>query len=165
MRKIFAGLAAVMLIFLCISGIAGCSFPGNEKPTETASFQTVSGKTESGSDFTPDEDGSYTSMSEVAAYIHTYGHLPDNYITKSKAKKLGWNAQEGNLWEVAPGKSIGGDNFSNYEGKLPKASGRKYRECDIDYNGGTRNAKRLVYSNDGLIFYTQDHYKSYTQLY
>lgn len=165
MRKIFAGLAAVMLIFLCICGIAGCSFPGTEKPTETADIRTVSTQTESGSDFTPDEGGSYTSMSDVAAYIHTYGHLPDNYITKSKAQKLGWNAQEGNLWEVAPGKSIGGDTFSNYEGKLPKASGRKYHECDIDYTGGARNAKRLVYSSDGLIFYTEDHYKSYTQVY
>ena len=165
MRKILAGIVTLMFIFLCICGISGCSFPGNEKPTETASFQTVSTQTESGSDFTPNEDGSYTSMSEVAAYIHTYGQLPDNYITKNEAKKLGWNAQEGNLWEVAPGKSIGGDTFSNYEGLLPKASGRKYYECDIDYNGGARNAKRLVYSNDGLIFYTQDHYKSYTQVY
>ena len=111
------------------------------------------------------EDGSYTSMEEVSSYIHEYGHLPDNYITKSEAKKLGWKSSEGNLSVVAPGKSIGGDSFGNREGLLPKESGRKYYECDIDYTGGSRNAKRLIYSNDGLIYYTEDHYNSFQQIY
>ena len=116
-------------------------------------------------DSIPDEHGSYTSRDEVALYLHTYGHLPDNYITKEEARALGWDAQAGNLQEVAPGKSIGGDRFGNREGLLPAERGRQYYECDIDYAGGTRNAKRIVYSNDGLIFYTDDHYASYTQLY
>lgn len=110
------------------------------------------------------ESGSYTSMEEVSEYIHEFGHLPDNYITKSEAKKLGWKTN-GNLSEVAPGKSIGGDSFGNREGLLPKQKGRKYFECDIDYIGGGRNAKRLIYSNDGLIYYTQDHYESFEQIY
>ena len=123
------------------------------------------GESRKGSDAVVTEDGSYTSMEEVSAYIHEFGHLPDNYITKSEAKNLGWKSSEGNLTIVAPGKSIGGDNFSNREGQLPKQSGRKYYECDIDYTGGTRNSKRIVYSNDGLIFYTEDHYNTFEQLY
>jgi guanyl-specific ribonuclease Sa len=111
------------------------------------------------------EDGSYTSKKEVALYLHTYGHLPNNYITKSEAESLGWDSKKGNLWDVAPGKSIGGSHFGNYEKQLPDAKGRKYSECDIDYDGTYRNAKRIIYSNDGLIFYTEDHYKTFEQLY
>ena len=111
------------------------------------------------------EQGQYTDKERVALYIHTYGHLPDNYITKAEAQKLGWDNTLGNLKKVAPGKSIGGDRFGNYEGQLPKANKRKYFECDIDYKSGKRNAKRIVFSNDGLIFYTDDHYKTFQQLY
>ena len=111
------------------------------------------------------EQGQYTDKDRVALYIHTYGHLPDNYITKAEAQKLGWDNTLGNLRKVAPGKSIGGDRFGNYEGQLPKANKRKYFECDIDYKSGKRNAKRIVFSNDGLIFYTDDHYKTFQQLY
>ena len=112
-----------------------------------------------------EEDGSYTSKEEVALYIHTYNRLPGNYITKKEAEELGWQSSKGNLWEVAPGKSIGGSYFGNYEGLLPDKKGRKYYECDIDFDGAYRNAKRIIYSNDGLIFYTQDHYKTFEQLY
>ncbi|MCR5455483.1 MAG: hypothetical protein K6F33_10905 [Bacteroidales bacterium] len=111
------------------------------------------------------EKGKYTDKERVALYIHTYGHLPDNYITKAEAQKLGWDSRSGNLRKVAPGKSIGGDKFGNYEGQLPQAKKRKYYECDIDYGGGKRNAKRIVFSNDGLIFYTDDHYRTFEQLY
>ncbi len=111
------------------------------------------------------EHGQYTDKERVALYIHTYGRLPDNYITKAEAQKLGWDNTKGNLRKVAPGKSIGGDRFGNYEGQLPKAGKRKYFECDIDYKSGKRNAKRIVFSNDGLIFYTDDHYKTFQQLY
>ncbi|MBR2189416.1 MAG: ribonuclease [Eubacterium sp.] len=114
---------------------------------------------------TLDENGSYTSKDEVALYLHLYGHLPDNYITKKQAEKLGWISSKGNLQQVAPGKSIGGSRFGNYEGLLPDKKGRSYFECDIDYEGGRRNAKRIVYSDDGLIFYTEDHYNSFEQLY
>ena len=112
-----------------------------------------------------EEDGEYTSKDEVAAYLNEYGHLPGNYITKNEARELGWNSSKGNLDKVAPGKSIGGDRFGNNEGLLPNSKGRKYFECDIDYKGGRRNAKRIIYSNDGLIFYTEDHYESFEQLY
>jgi len=111
------------------------------------------------------EDGSYTSRDEVALYLHTYGKLPKNFISKKDAEEQGFRFGEGDFGEAFPGMSVGGSRFGNYEGQLPEKSGRRYYECDIDYQGGRRNAKRLVYSNDGLIFYTDDHYKSFTQLY
>ena len=97
-------------------------------------------------------------------YIHTFHKLPGNFITKREAERLGWK-HKGMLNEVALGKSIGGDRYGNYEGLLPQKSGRSWKECDIDYKTGNRNAKRLVYSNDGLIYYTDDHYKSFEKLY
>lgn len=112
-----------------------------------------------------DENGTYTSKEEVAAYLHEYGHLPSNFITKKEAKKLGWVSNEGNLDEVAPGMSIGGDYFGNYEGILPETKGRDYYECDIDFDGTYRNAKRIIFSNDGLIYYTEDHYETFELLY
>lgn len=112
-----------------------------------------------------DENGTYTSKDEVAAYLHEYGHLPSNFITKKEAKKLGWVSSEGNLDEVAPGMSIGGDYFGNFEGNLPEVKGRDYYECDIDFDGTYRNAKRIVFSNDGLIYYTEDHYETFELLY
>lgn len=111
------------------------------------------------------EDGSYTSKEDVALYLHTYGHLPDNFIRKNDAKQLGWDNSQGNLAKVAPGKSIGGDRFGNYEGLLPEEDGRKWTECDIGYEEGYRNGERIVFSNDGLIYYTGDHYKSFERLY
>ena len=97
-------------------------------------------------------------------YIHTYGHLPGNFITKKEAKKLGWSS--GSLEKYAPGKAIGGDRFGNYEGLLPEAPDRVYTECDIDTLGAKkRGAKRIVFSNDGLIYYTEDHYEHFTLLY
>ncbi len=112
-----------------------------------------------------EENGNYTSKEEVALYIHTYGKLPVNYITKKEAQDMGWDPSKGNLSDILPGMSIGGSAFGNYEGALPRANGRRYFECDIDYDGGYRGAKRLVYSNDGLVFYTEDHYNTFEQIY
>ncbi len=100
----------------------------------------------------------------MALYLHTYGELPENYITKIEAQALGWRG--GSLSDYAPGKCIGGSHFGNYELALPEKRGRKYYECDIDtLNSSKRGAKRLVYSNDGLIYYTGDHYETWTLLY
>ena len=111
-----------------------------------------------------DENGSYSSKDDVALYIHTYGHLPDNFITKKDAQALGWEG--GSLEPYAPGKCIGGSHFGNYEGILPEKEGRSYTECDIDTLGASkRGAKRIVFSNDGLIYYTEDHYQSFELLY
>lgn len=110
------------------------------------------------------EDGSYTNKEDVALYLHLYGKLPKNFITKKEAQNLGWSG--GSLEPYAPGKCIGGDRFGNYEELLPEKKGRSYQECDIDTLGAKeRGAKRIVFSNDGLIYYTPDHYKSFELLY
>ena len=114
---------------------------------------------------TIDEDGWYTTKDEVALYIHTYGRLPGNFISKTKARDRGWDASLGNLDEVCPGMSIGGSRFYNDDGLLPDKRGRQWTECDINYHGGYRGAERIVFSNDGLIFYTDDHYETFEQLY
>ena len=106
----------------------------------------------------------YTDKDHVAAYIHVYKTLPPNYITKGQANKLGWKTK-GSLDQVAPGKSIGGDRYGNYEKKLPDKQGRTWKECDIDYVRGNRNAKRICFSNDGLIYYTSTHYQKFERLY
>ena len=111
-----------------------------------------------------DEFGWYTTKEDVALYIYTYGRLPDNFMTKKEARNLGWEG--GGLDPYAEGMSIGGDRFGNYEGLLPNADGRTWTECDIDtMNASSRGAKRIVFSNDGLIYYTEDHYESFTLLY
>lgn len=112
-----------------------------------------------------EEDGTYNSAEEVALYLHTYGRLPDNYVTKSEARELGWEGGSVERW-AGEGTAIGGSKFGNNEGLLPKGKGRQYYECDIDTVGrSSRGAKRLVYSNDGLIYYTEDHYESFELLY
>lgn len=140
--------------------------------TESAPPQTTTPKPEvttaaegAAEKISVEKNGSYTTPEDVAEYIHTFGTLPKNFITKSEAKALGWDNSKGNLWDVAEGKSIGGDYFGNYEGLLPSAGGRKYTECDVNYSGGYRGSERIIFSNDGLIYYTNDHYKTFTQLY
>ena len=112
-----------------------------------------------------DEDGWYTSKEEVALYIHLYGDLPDNYVTKDEAEDAGWSG--GNVeYYTGEGTAIGGSRFGNREGLLPKEQGRTYTECDIDTVGeNSRGAKRIVFSNDGLVYYTDDHYESFELLY
>ena len=131
-------------------------------PTETQAPETL--PPDCAGDSVLDEDGSYTAKEDVALYIHTYGKLPGNFITKDEARDLGWEG--GGLEDYAPGKCIGGDRFGNYEGLLPDAPGRSWTECDIGTLGkDSRGAKRIVFSNDGLIYYTDDHYESFELLY
>ncbi|MEX1040142.1 MAG: ribonuclease domain-containing protein [Pirellulaceae bacterium] len=101
---------------------------------------------------------------EIAAHVWEHGELPARFLTKREAQRLGWVASEGNLWEVAEGRVIGGDRFFNREGRLPEASGRQYVEADLNYRGGRRGAERLVFSTDRLIFVTRDHYDTFTQV-
>lgn len=145
----------VLSVFL----LFGCSSPTEAPAGKTTTAADVATSQEL------DKDGSYTTKEDVALYLHTYETLPGNFITKKQAEKAGWVSKEGNLWEVAPGKSIGGSRFGNYEGQLPEKEGRDWQECDIDFDGEYRNAKRILYSDDGLIYYTEDHYKTFEQLY
>ncbi len=140
--------------------------PPAETETEKSSItsQTSKSAATSQKDSKISENGKYDTKDEVALYIHTYGHLPSNYITKKQAESKGWSG--GSLKKYAPGYCIGGDRFGNYEGLLPKAKGRTYTECDIGtMNAKSRGAKRIIFSNDGLIYYTDDHYESFTRLY
>lgn len=102
-----------------------------------------------------------TALEDVAAYIKKTGSLPPNFIRKKEARRLGWNPSSGNLHTVAPCKSIGGDRFSNREKKLPGRPGRIWYEADIDYTGGKRGPRRIIFSNDGLIYRTFDHYRTF----
>ena len=191
-KKIFRIFAAFLVFMLLVGGITACQNENPDNPVqitqEITTAEEITSSAPMGAETQKDsykktqnetkekktepeinqsrvrEDGEYTSKEEVAEYIHLYGHLPENYITKSEAKDLGWK-DKGNLSKVAPGKSIGGDRFGNREGLLPTAKGRKYYECDIDYKKGSRNAKRIIFSNDGLIYYTEDHYESFELLY
>lgn len=137
------------------------TWPDDDRPRPTEPEETEPEETQG-----PwlDPNGTYTHKDDVALYIHLYGRLPNNFITKSQAKALGWKS--GSLERYAPGKCIGGDRFYNKEGLLPNASGRIYYECDIDTLGASsRGAKRIVFSNDGLVYYTSNHYGSFTLLY
>ena len=126
--------------------------PVQEEPAETEEPELL------------DEYGTYTTKEDVALYIHLYGELSANFMTKKEARDLGWEG--GGLEPYAPGMCIGGNRFGNYEKLLPEAKGRTYTECDIDTLGASkRGAKRIVFSNDGLIYYTDDHYESFELLY
>ena len=99
----------------------------------------------------------------MVLYLYYYGELPGNFITKNEAEALGWSG--GSVQKYREGAAIGGDYFGNREGLLPKASGRRYTECDINTDGkSSRGAERLVFSNDGLYFYTDDHYESFREV-
>ena len=134
--------------------------PAQTEPLETEPMETEPEETEALLDI----DGWYYSAEDVALYLVTYGELPSNFITKKEARELGWEG--GSVQKYLEGAAIGGDKFGNREGILPKASGRQYYECDIDTDGkNSRGAKRIVYSNDGLIYYTEDHYERFILLY
>lgn len=176
MKKIISLLLSLFMVF----SLAGCGqtetgaatddnsgvFAGHYEATDQNSGDTAASS--QASDQTDhnliDKDGHYFDKENVALYIYTYGELPSNFITKDEARKLGWEG--GNVEGYAPGCAIGGDKFGNYEELLPKAKGRVYYECDIDTDGyHSRGSRRIVFSNDGLIYYTHDHYESFELLY
>ena len=161
LRRFKPLLSLVVIALLLASFFTGCV---TTQPVERENVRKTTSAQKTQKTKTIDKNGSYTSKDDVALYIHTYGELPKNFITKKEAERLGWDG--GSLEPYAPGKSIGGSYFGNYEGKLPKKKGRTYYECDIDTKGKrSRGPKRIVYSTDGLIYYTPDHYESFELLY
>ena len=160
LSPILALLLAVIAAFFGYTGLTDDAAP----PTEPVSIvqDTAEAVADTGDAIAP--DGSYTSKDDVALYIHTYGELPANFMTKKEAQALGWPG--GGLDDYAYGMCIGGDRFGNYEELLPEADGRTWTECDIDtLHADSRGPKRIVFSNDGLIYYTPDHYESFELLY
>ncbi|WP_300689721.1 ribonuclease domain-containing protein [Chryseobacterium sp.] len=100
-----------------------------------------------------------TEEKTVISYIKQNHRLPDYYITKNEARRQGWNPSKGNLCDAIPGKAIGGDKFGNREGRLPDSE--KYFEADVNYHCGGRNADRIIYTSDGDVYLTKNHYKSF----
>ncbi|MCF3109820.1 ribonuclease [Niabella sp. CC-SYL272] len=119
--------------------------PADAQPQSTASIETL------------------TSEAVVVPYIKKTGQLPDCYITKQEARKRGWNPSEGNLCEALPGRAIGGDVFTNRQKALPVKSGRTWYEADLNYACGRRNADRMLFSSDRLVFVTKDHYQTFEE--
>lgn len=172
MKKLLRFALMFILIFALVMLAESVILPalfGGETPAATEPAATEPAATAAQSPERPpdapavDEDGEYTEKDELALYIHLYGHLPGNFVTKAEAEAAGWTG--GAVGKTLPGKSIGGDRFYNREGLLPKASGRVWTECDVGERRNTRGAERIVFSNDGLIYYTPDHYDSFELLY
>lgn len=183
MRNIQTRILALLLAALMLLGLTACgeeiagltenvfSEPGSsetavseEIPDEPETPEAPEAEADTGtSDSAVTEGEYYYDLEHVVLYLDRYGVLPDNYITKDEARALGWEG--GSVENYLDGAAIGGDRFGNREGLLPEASGRSYTECDIDTDGqSSRGAKRLVFSNDGLYFYTEDHYETFDEL-
>lgn len=160
MKKLYLFLCT-LLTFLVLLTACGGPNPNKAEGAEGQAQSTQSSSVKA--TLTVKEGQAYTDKDHVAAYIYQYGHLPPNYISKKDAQALGWK-DKGSLDTIAPGKSIGGDRFGNYQKQLPHKEGRTWKEADIDYIKGNRNGKRLIYSNDGLIYYTDDHYKTFKEV-
>ena len=161
-------LTSLLLALLLMLSLAACGVPQYEQPEEFWEYEENLGEESVLQEETGDPedilpyDGVYTTKEDVALYLHLYGELPQNFITKKEANALGWEG--GYLEPYAPGKCIGGSYFGNNEELLPLD--REYKECDINTLGAKkRGSERLVYSDDGLIYYTPDHYESFELLY
>ena len=166
-KRIIVAIMALLLVLTSMLVLTSCDSEQGDlssgKSSESEQNEEQSGKGTEAASYGVRKDGTYDQKNEVALYIKTYKKLPKNYITKKEAKRLGWNG--GSVEQVAPGKTIGGDRFGNYEKKLPKKNGRTYYECDIDTLGRkNRGPKRIIYSNDGLIYYTGDHYDTFHKM-
>ena len=181
MRNIQTRILALLLAVLLLLGLTACgkeiagltenvfSEPGITEtavPEETPDEPELPDAPEADpgtSDSAVTEGEYYYDLEHVVLYLDRYGVLPDNYITKDEARALGWEG--GSVEAYREGAAIGGDRFGNREGLLPEQTGRSYTECDINTDGAdSRGAERLIFSNDGLYFYTSDHYASFTEL-
>lgn len=149
-------IALLLALFMLLS-FSAFSEPEKEILVENGVVVTEDLLVEYGYDYYSDE--------EVALYLYVFRELPANFLTKSEASELGWVSSKGNLWQVAPALCIGGDRFYNREGKLPDEANRRWYEADVNYEGGFRGSERILFSNDGLIYATFDHYETFVLLY
>ncbi|MFT3904446.1 MAG: ribonuclease domain-containing protein [Niabella sp.] len=148
-------MAIVLLVLLGAVACNGCGQKTSPQASEKTSSRTA--------DNSSQKIDKLTSEKVVVPYLKINGKLPDYYVTKKEALEKGWVAANGNLCNVLPGKAIGGDVFSNREGNLPRKQGRRWYEADLNYNCGLRNADRVLFSSDGLVYVTYDHYKTFQQ--
>ena len=148
-KKIIVAFALIFALFLLFGSVSA------------GLFDFLSGD-DSSSEVNVVEDGEYCTVNEVSAYIKKFHKLPSNYITKDEARKLGW--QGGPLKKYAPGKSIGGDVFTNRQHVLTDSKD-KYIECDINANGTSRGPERIVYNTGNFkVYYTPDHYETFKEV-
>lgn len=162
---IFAILMALLLLILGQQGIlplGDTADPPDALPTAAIAAALTDSPTSAPTQ--APQQTAITAPQDIADYIFAHGTLPDNFLTKNEARQLGWDSSQNYVSDVAPGYSIGGDKFGNYEGLLPDASGRKWYEADANYTDGPRGAERILYSSDGLVYYTSDHYQTFTEM-
>lgn len=158
------------LFFICLGLLFGMSAmyiynhfiadkkDSNSVKTENISYNNTDNKN-SADDSLGQSIDQLTAEKTVISYVKQNHQLPDYYITKNEARRQGWNPSKGNLCDVLPGKAIGGDKFNNREGSLPK--GEKYFEADVNYNCKNRNADRIIFTKNGDVYLTKNHYKSF----
>jgi hypothetical protein len=144
----FAALRALLLIWLIAAPPALAQFAGGPDPHDLAAF---------GREVGLDDVRGFV---DIVANLRATGRLPDRYVTKEAARARGWHG--GGLCAVWPGRLIGGDPYRNFSQELPSAPARIWREADLDATCRSRGPKRLIFSNDGLIYVTTDHYQFFT---
>lgn len=149
----------IAAILALVASYAGLRDRGENPAPVARHEQSVSSRQNSGSDISE-----LTQQQRVADYVHQHRQLPDYYIRKGDARRQGWDPAKGNLCSVLPGRAIGGDRFSNREGGLPEKNGRNWFEADVNYQCGRRGSDRMLYSSDGLIYVTRDHYRHFEQV-
>ena len=164
MKRILKSIAVLSAALLILSG-CGAAQNTAESAAVPASAVTQTSAETAGRPDAAARDWEGDDKDGVALYLEEYRKLPDNYITKKEARKLGWEG--GALHLTVPGRCIGGDEFGNYEGLLPED--KTYQECDIDtLDSDSRGVKRIIYSIEGSdldIWYTKDHYESFDLIY
>ena len=164
--RILAFLLAVAMVLCAVGGAAAKSRKKKKNATPTpqpAVTATVQPAASPASEAEA-EEGPIITPQGIADYLFAYGELPPNFITKAEARELGWQTVYKHVSDAAPGMSIGGDRYGNYQGLLPAQKGRKYFEADCNYVSGNRGPERIVYSSDGLVYYTDDHYRSFIRM-
>lgn len=165
-NKLFRVFVLLLTALLLLSSCTANALETAKKRKNTAAPQvTAAAETPTAVPEPAATPGPMDEAQRIADYIFEHGELPENFITKKQAQDLGWNKYVNNVSDIAPGKSIGGDYFGNYEQKLPVVKGRKYYEADCFYFGGDRNEYRIIYSNDGHVWYTGDHYNTFIELF
>lgn len=157
-------IALLTALVLALGGCAANGAAGKQNAGQAAAVTGAPAQDAPADDEIPEEAGPIIEPQRIADYLFAHGKLPENFITKREAEDLGWNSIYKYVSEAAPRMSIGGDRFVNYEGKLPQVKGRKYYECDCWYTEGRRSPYRIVYSDDGHVWYTEDHYETFTEM-
>lgn len=151
-------IAAILAIVATAAGLRHPSKPPADR--QQAAHTSTASATNSSSDIS-----TLTQQQRVADYLHQHQRLPAYYLTKGEARKQGWEPSRDNLCQSLPGRAIGGDRFSNREKVLPEKQGRHWFEADVNYDCGRRGSDRMLYSSDGLIYVTKDHYRNVEQVY